>query len=550
MSDLRGESATDQERHEVFELSEAGRISNSDIASDKQLRTAYRELGSRSLYFFAKGILGYKDITKRTHKPVCDLIQDLTKRKVLVLLPRGCFKTTIGTIAFTIWYLINNPDRTVLIANQIIDNVEYFISEISQHLDGSNPRMMWLYPERIRPDGKWQPWTKRHLLLPGRDILSGTPSVSGIGTGTRAESRHYDIVINDDIIGEKAMSSNVEMTDAMIWHDYSISLSRDPSRMIERMYGTRWDMSDVYSVVLKDPEYTCLVQPAIDPVDGTLFFPERLGHEVLAQIRDRNFSHYMSQYMNDPQNPEALEFKKSWLRSFRLIQAKNSQGTLEPCAQLQDGTLSACATMDIGIFLDPAASGDVEDILARQMRAGRARKANNAIVVLGVDGEGRYFVLEVWAGRGKVGTPEIEIVDKLITIAKQWHGYSRKIYVEAFGAQASLITIFKMSCAQQGLSFPIEEIPRGIKKAKSVRIRTGVGAVAQNGQLYVRDIQDNFIMEFSQYGSGGTIDILDAASWGVLTLRRPPSLVDRREIREHKRKSLSRRLMSAGRSGY
>ena len=64
-----------------------------------------RERGKRDLFFLAKSILGYKDLTTRVHQPICDFFiqkdgtksmyeQDAIKNRLL-LFPRGHFKTTL-----------------------------------------------------------------------------------------------------------------------------------------------------------------------------------------------------------------------------------------------------------------------------------------------------------------------------------------------------------------------------------------------------------------------------------------------------------------------
>jgi cell shape-determining protein MreC len=54
----------------VSRLSEDGRISLSDVKSDRELTAAYRDLAKRSLYFFTKGVLQYKDLTKKIKEHV------------------------------------------------------------------------------------------------------------------------------------------------------------------------------------------------------------------------------------------------------------------------------------------------------------------------------------------------------------------------------------------------------------------------------------------------------------------------------------------------
>ena len=192
---------SDLERDEVFQLSESGAISESDIAHDRELRARYRELARKSLYFWTKAVLGYPDLTPHTHLPYANFLQDLSKQHELDLLPRGCFKTTVGTIGFASRHMVFHPNDWVLISNQTELNVERMVLEVEQHFDGSNPVMNWLFPEKIKPGDKWRPWTSRMMTLPGRTVISGTPSLTGMGVGAKVESWHFHVIVRDDLGG-------------------------------------------------------------------------------------------------------------------------------------------------------------------------------------------------------------------------------------------------------------------------------------------------------------------------------------------------------------
>lgn len=534
---------------EVLSLPQGGLVLEGVGSGDERLRQTYRTLARNSLYFLAKGVLGYKDVSRRTHKPICDFVQDPTNLRTLVLQPRSTYKTTIGTISYSIFYLLNNPDGRVLIANQVIGNAEIMLQEIEMHLDGSNAMMNWLFPEYIKPHERWKPWSQESMMVPCRRLISGTPSIMIIGTGGRVESRHFDVIINDDLVGEKAMSSDKEMMDAITWHDYSVSLFVDPSVGIERMYGTRWSLTDLYSVVMKDPEYKTMLRHAIDPETNQLFFPEKLNHETLTRIRDRNYAHYMSQYMNDPENPEALEFRKDWLRIYSLEPRKNRNGVEEPACVL-DGKVYMVSDMDVILVVDPAGSGDADVNMAQELKKGRARKSNNAVGVVGFHGSGLIFLIDLWAGRAMGENPELEVAHKIFQLAQRWKGYLRKGYVEAYGAQAALITIFNMVCRDNNFSFPMDEIPRGVKKAKPVRIRGAVGGPAQNRQICVRPHHDQFIYEFSKWPMAGVNDCLDMMAWAIIMGKRPLGDSEIKVRKESDDKFRRVRLRMIGRGGY
>lgn len=511
----------------------------------EELRQRLRALAKKNLYFLCKAILGYSDMTMRTHWEFAKFIQKLDDPRVLDLLPRGCFKTSIGTIGFVIWLLINNPNLFILLANQTARNAERMLEEIEAHLDGSNPLMVWLFPEMIKPGARWKPWSSNRMTIPNRTIISGTPSVMTIGVGGKAESLHFHVIIKDDLIGRKAMVSQLEMMEAIAWNDYSESLFVDSGHGIERMHGTRWSLSDLYSIILEDPKYQTFIRQAVDP-HGELFFPERLSHATLRRIRENNFFVFMSQYQNDPSSPENLDFNKAWLRKY--LMGKNREDHEIYCEM--DDRKFWVKDMEVGMLIDPASSGDVELNMARALQRGRAHKANNAVMMVGAHPSGYWFILDIWTGRGKGKNPELEVANKMFEMAMRWKGYVYKGFLEAYGAEGGLLTVYNMLCDERNFHLPVEKIPRGVQKSKLVRIRGNIGTIAGNKQLCCRDLHDQFILEFSQFPQSYTFDTLDALSWAIECIRKPPTEAQAKGIRASSEKHKLLRRRKIGPSGY
>lgn len=557
-----GVSVSDDQRDEVQPLPKAHTLRLGDLPAYgddggtgpddpatpdvvEELRLRLRELAKKNLYFLCKAVLMYGDLTMHTHWEYAKFISDLSNRKTLDLMPRGIFKTTIGTIGFAIWLLINDPNLFILICNQTAGNAETMLEEIEAHLDGSNPIFAWLFPEYIKPNAKWKPWSSSRMTVPCRDIISGTASITIIGVGGKPESKHHHVIIKDDLIGRKAMISHLEMMEAITWNDYTDSLFVDASKGIERMHGTRWSLSDLYHGVMKSGTHAVFIRKAILD-DGSLFFPERLTHEVLREIRDRNFLAFMSQYQNDPSSPENLDFRKEWLNMYLMGRVSESG---ELYCELA-GRKFWVKDMEVGLLIDSAASGDVEMDIAAAMKRGRAEKANNALMILGTHPSGYWFILDLWTGRGHGRNPELQIAEKMIEMALRWQGYVYRGFLEAFGAEGGLLTVYDLLRRERQCSLVIEKLPRGQVRAKKVRIRTNVGGIAESGMLCARSIHDTFLMEFCDFPQSNTFDTLDCLSWGIEHIRKPQSEV---EMQDHKIKSArhkSRRRIHIGPSGY
>src|SRR5438477_25159 len=71
------------------------------------MRAMLRDKAYRSLYYFTKVVLGYKELTVQLHLPWCDYIQNTarTVRQRGLLQPRGHFKSTIGK-GYALWRVL------------------------------------------------------------------------------------------------------------------------------------------------------------------------------------------------------------------------------------------------------------------------------------------------------------------------------------------------------------------------------------------------------------------------------------------------------------
>jgi hypothetical protein len=89
--------------------------------------------GRGSLMYLAREVLGYSRIEDGVHGKLVDLLSNGRRRK-LVLLPRGSFKSSIATISYSIWRLLNDVNLRILIDSEVLDNSERFVGQIKKHL--------------------------------------------------------------------------------------------------------------------------------------------------------------------------------------------------------------------------------------------------------------------------------------------------------------------------------------------------------------------------------------------------------------------------------
>src|SRR5678816_682546 len=112
---------------------------------NEELRQYLRQRCFESLYFFCKLVLGFHDMTPEFHGQICAYVQRPRRHKLIVM-PRGHLKTSICTIAYSLWRVTQNPELRILIANATATNAEHFVRMIRGVVD-SNEMYRWLFPE-------------------------------------------------------------------------------------------------------------------------------------------------------------------------------------------------------------------------------------------------------------------------------------------------------------------------------------------------------------------------------------------------------------------
>lgn len=278
-----------------------------------------RALARTNLYFLAKGVLGFKDMTPDFHGMRCTQIDSLKMPygRQMDLWPRGHMKTHIITMAKSIQeYLVNNDVR-ILLASSSIDGAQKNLRKIKQLLE-TNTLLHWLFPECI-PDIRGDKWAEREATLP-RKANHAEPTFKCIGVGGHITGWHFDVIRKDDLIDEKTERSPEAMEKIIDWHVLMKSLLESPSTGIDHIIGTRWAMFDLYQYIIdKEREYTvnCFgAWPKEGDHKGKPYWPERFKVEDLLLMREKDPYIFACQQMNDPRDEAAVDFDSRWLRYY------------------------------------------------------------------------------------------------------------------------------------------------------------------------------------------------------------------------------------------
>lgn len=165
-----------------------------DDVTDEELIATERDQYMSSLYLFAKYCLGYLDLTEDTHLPIAEALQQTTKRK-LICVPRGCFKSTLSTIAYPMWMLLHNPNLRILIDSELYSNSKNFLREIKAQYE-SNAKFRRLFGDAW----KGPMWNEGEVIMGHRTKPLKEPSIACSGIGAGKTSQHYDCLVKGSMI--------------------------------------------------------------------------------------------------------------------------------------------------------------------------------------------------------------------------------------------------------------------------------------------------------------------------------------------------------------
>ena len=127
------------------------------------------------LFFLCKTVLGYSLLEEQPHREICKFIETWDKRKKLTLLPRGSSKTTIGTIAYSIQQILQDPNIRILIASETVGQSIKFLSEIKGHFEGDKFQSYY---------GNWQKekgWKDNEITVSKLTANKKEPTISTAG---------------------------------------------------------------------------------------------------------------------------------------------------------------------------------------------------------------------------------------------------------------------------------------------------------------------------------------------------------------------------------
>jgi hypothetical protein len=497
--------------------------------------------------------------------------------------PEEDFFSTIGFSDLFIEWMrrTHSQDIRILIVSETIKNAIKLGGRIANHYE-NNDLFRKLFHD-ILPTER-ETWTAESLHQ--RRTPSGSGHGEGtfdfIGVGVALQSRHYNLVIQDDLIGREARKSRIVMQDAIDYHqilagatDFDID---NPGRDFDEIVvGNRWSHDDLNSYIRKEERYfswtthsalggCCSLHPL-----GTPIFPEAFTRQKLMRWKQRlGTYHFSCQFLNLPINPAKKKFNISDFRYFNFERTygalsipKEQQNTpwhkaprldVVPSAQYRTTIRHHVAEGDVEedvfpryldryLITDPNHGGEHPD---KMVKAGS--RARHAILVIGIsENPRRIYILDQWAEACKIG----KYVEKILFYTLKWK--LRRIHCEEEGGQKYLVYHLNYFIAENSKDHPdlagvtLVPLKSGRREnAKEERIDNTIPMVERHEVWLDANNCSDFREEAEKYGQiQTTVDLLDC--FGFVPQLAPISVNSEENIEDFlnkQRKAFARRMAS------
>lgn len=504
-----------------------------------------------SLYFFEKFVLQKGRLVEHLHKPICETLERQNVNFLLEM-PRDHFKTTCVTEGLPMWWALpfderdeaamrelgygddwikwmhwaHNPGIRILTVSETEENAARMGIRLDKHFE-NNVRFRELFPE-ILPTTKsiWN--TKTKSVTSSVFHANGEGTFDYLGVGGALQSRHYERVIEDDIVGKDAMKSDIVMADTIDYHKLMEGAFDGPERT-QIVVGNRWSPFDLNGWVRdNDPDFIieshsalggcCDFHPA-----GLPIFPEEFSVARLERIRRVEgpifFSH---QYLNQPLMADEIVFNKDWLRWYSPIKGPGPTGnnSLYLTHEVREGET----------VLDVPARSLERVMIVDPNHAGAHGRARHAIIVVGYhQGRGRIsskfsnnesidpdrmYLLDVWAASMNYE----DLLANIWKMADKWQ--MKEFWLETVAAQKYLKAYIEYRNKIEKRYLRVRELKtERHKNAKWDRIDALAPAFEQ-GRFYVRRDQSAFLDEYYRYSHSTRypVDVLDCAGYSLQVL--------------------------------
>lgn len=508
------------------------------------LRALFEDRTGWGLWLFARHICGLTKLTTHLHLDMCRFLSRWGEpewRRLMLMVPRGSFKTSLGSKALPLWIATLEPESTIGIFNAAQDQAKSWIGSIRQILEGSQLYHA-LWPDRLPPGihfkdrerGKTVPktwkWGDTGILFNRESRAVSELTFEPYGIGGSSTGRHFSHRIMDDLIGETAATSPAIIEDSIHFVDHARSLEAPPYGGCELINCTPWAYRDCYSHLLQKwpDDYRVYRRSQLenadgepDVVHGESIFPESIATEQAKEMYARDPFVFNSQYQCIPQASRDVGFSRDWVRPVEFEMPQSGEPYLRiPAAHYDPKRVHSSVQgehapdliplhwCDRAILVDPAPT--------KRNEKSTEPRARNGLVVLAVDPWGRIFTLEALPLR----KDPVDVLDAVVELARRWQVH--KVCIESVNFSEVYLPLWSALVGHRHPGIELRFMPlmtKGIDK--DTRINALKGPHREGIWYYNLDRCGYVIQELLEYPSSETRDLIDAQAYWSQALSRP-----------------------------
>ncbi|GJM43721.1 MAG: hypothetical protein DHS20C21_05630 [Gemmatimonadota bacterium] len=225
----------------------------------------------------------------------------------LQLAPRGFGKSTVLTIARAVYEILRNPNIRILIASNTQLQAEVFLREIKSHL-AANERLADVFGP-YQDESKWD---AREIMVKPRRSTAKESTVTCVGVGGPVASRHYDLILADDLVDEENARTGGQREKVATWYYKTLLPCLEPDGRLS-IVGTRYHYLDLYGHLIKNELADAYQVIRAIAEDGSTPWPEKFSLEFLEERkRQMGSTIFATQYQNDTALMKGTIFREEW----------------------------------------------------------------------------------------------------------------------------------------------------------------------------------------------------------------------------------------------
>jgi len=462
------------------------------------LLKAQEYLKPENFYYFCRDIM-QRDMEPQPHLEMCSVAEHainsfedyyvrgvtpgpFDKTYYLCLTPRDSFKSTVWTECLPVYAALKHPNIRILIASENVGKAEKFCAAGREHFEDNNILRTY-YGDQTPKSKNDAVWSRGQYRLTARTRVGlKEHTVMTCGIGTTMPGMHYDIIVCDDLVSEKNVTT-AEQVEKVVDNIRYLQSLLSPGGLLF-IIGTRWHFDDAYGAILDDPDQRDLYNIYIRSAGGSLdlneitgkpkplYFPNRLTEAFLEKkLKAQKRYIFSCQYLNKPVPTGEQAFdvsryeyisKKAFFKDILLKDGKNGK---------------ARGNFYWFYLVDPALTEEK-----------KKRGDYTALTPYVITPDRKMYLYRAKAIKAGEDTVIDEIYNHYISVRKDLGpSYNGTAHIETVAFQKLMKTMLKAKTEQHGQKIKWKELKQENRTSKEVRIRAAIPHLEDGDFVIVDD---------------------------------------------------------------